>query len=240
MLSVLQVIFVGVIHYCNHSIHVCFNTWSLGGRNGCGIHPEQCITIRLQSIDIPPRRHICTCTMLRWTHDERVQQNHTKYLILSVEFLATSPCFAPSWPPKAAGNFVLFFGQFSKANGPKSGILVELATLPPCFGPLGNKGALIFGYKYSNAFFIIYQKVFFWGAEVPNIIIVGLTGVRDRVCQKLFLSVYWVCKCRKVTTQHLQTRLLDPDTIPQSVSLHSTMDFCPPPKSHESRVFGRQ
>ena len=43
---------------------------------------------------------------------------------LSVEFFAPSPLNNPMfysiWPPKAARKFVVFFGQISKANGPKN------------------------------------------------------------------------------------------------------------------------
>ena len=55
---------------------------------------------------------------------------HSKYDLYKKP-LNKSTLFHSSWPPKAAGKCVVFFGQFSKANGQKSGILTELATYPP-------------------------------------------------------------------------------------------------------------
>ena len=49
------------------------------------------------------------------------------------------PCFAPFWPPKAAGNFVVFFGQISKANDPKFGIWYPLEFYPR-FSMISNMG----------------------------------------------------------------------------------------------------
>ena len=49
------------------------------------------------------------------------------------------PCIAPSWPPKAAENFVVFFGQIPKANGPKSGDL-GIFSDHPCFETQQRRG----------------------------------------------------------------------------------------------------